>query len=136
MGCLLLLNPYLWNANGGYIGRAVESNGAFYDTGREVWDLLEQTGIEHWEVNEAYLQVYHERGFSFEFSSQDMKAEDWKKEIEAIQALQRGNVSAALDAANRTPKKGLTYRLQEVQWLFKNGYRFDEIGDKLIFYIP
>ena len=111
----------------------MESNGAFYDTGREVWDLLEQTGIEHWEVNEAYLQVYHERGFSFEFSSRDIDAEDWKDEVKAIVALRKGNLSAALDAVDRTPDEGLTYRLQEVQWLFKNGYKFDEVGDNLIF---
>ena len=111
----------------------MESNGAFYDTGREVWDLLEQTGIPPWEVNEAYLQVYHERGFSFEFSSRDIDAEDWGKEIEAIVALDEGNMSAALDAMKLGSEKDFSYRLQEVQWLFKNGYRFDEVGDNLIF---
>jgi predicted TIM-barrel enzyme len=123
-----------WNSVGGYIGDAVEKGDTFFDTGKEVWDLLESSGIKPWRVNEAFMRMADKKGLTFELTAKNM--DNWEGNVDAIKFLKKGDIKAALDSVDRTPEDGLTYRLLEAQWLLENGYTFKEYVDKLVWSKP
>ena len=88
-----------WQSNGGYIGDAVENGGIFFDTGDEVWNVLEDIGIDPWRVNEAYMRRQLEAGVEkIEFVGDDIFS-----------------VISSPDERVRN-----SYRAKEINWLLEN----------------
>jgi hypothetical protein len=51
-----------WIEGKGYIQEALDRGGVYFDTSDEVWKLLNESGIDPWDVNEAFLRRQLERG--------------------------------------------------------------------------
>jgi hypothetical protein len=102
-----------WDPNGGYIGDAVENGGLFYDTGNEVWDVLKQSGVDPWRVNEAFLRRQLESGID--------KVEFVGDDIYSI-------INSSDDRIRNS------YRAKEIKWLLENAntYGYEIVGNNWI----
>jgi hypothetical protein len=64
-----------WGRGGEYISEAVEHDGVFFDTGGELWEALEESGLDPFAVNEAFLRKQLEAGVErIDFVSGDIDA--------------------------------------------------------------
>ncbi len=93
----------VWQEGGGYIGEAVENGGIFFDAGAEVWEMLKASGVDPWEVNEAFLRQQLEAG------------------VERIDFV-GVNVDELLDSTKVWERK--PYRVLEAEFLEANAERY------------
>ena len=90
---------------GFYIQQALERDGAFFDMG-EAWDLVQQSGIAPWLVNEAFLVQQLEKGVeSILFVGED---------VDRIISIYKDVPFEQIDK----------YRYREVIWLEQNAHRY------------
>jgi len=80
----------------------VENGGIIFDVGGEdLWRKLEESGVDPWKVNEAFLRQQLETG------------------VERIEFVS-GNIWDVLEAAPET-----SFRVKEIQWLLGNVDKYD-----------
>ena len=89
-------------------GDAVAEGGVFFDTGDEVWKLLEQSGVEPWRINEAFMRRQLEAG------------------VERIEFVGEDIFSVINSSDDRIRN---SYRAREIRWLLGNA---DDYGYELI----
>jgi hypothetical protein len=92
-----------WQAGSGYIGDAVENGGVFFDTGDEVWKILEQCGIDPWRVNQAYMRRQLEAGI---------------QEIEFV----GDDIYSVINSTDERIRN--SYRAKEIRWLLENASNY------------
>jgi hypothetical protein len=105
-----------WLKGDGYIGDAVENGGIFFDTGDDVWKVLkelEESGIEPWRINEAFLRQQLQDGVErIEFVGDDI-----------------------LDVINSTDiSVRNSYRAKEIKWLLEKAkdYGYVNVGNSWV----
>ncbi|HKI54993.1 MAG TPA: hypothetical protein VJ987_12775, partial [Anaerolineales bacterium] len=104
-----------WQQGNGYIQNAIDNGGVFFDTGSEVWNLVEQSGIEPWQVNQRVLQLTVEGKVS---------------KIDFVDI----DVDATLAEWSLYPDVEVPFRVREMRWLKANGesYGYEQIGNSWI----
>jgi hypothetical protein len=127
-----------WRVRSGYIGEAIENGGIFFDTSDDVWRLIEESGIDPWEVNEAFLRRFDREGLPFEFTSTGMNTDDWHRTLNAIGVLNvdNRNLAGAIRELGLDLNDPIPFRLLEIQWLLQNGYDYTIQRNKVIWYKP
>jgi hypothetical protein len=102
---------------GFYIQQALERDGAFFDMG-DAWDLVQQSGIDPWLVNEAFMEEMERQGKRF-VHVLDLSGREEPQALEAAIEMPISEVEAAVQE-----KLGyVPYRYKEMVWLRKRGYR-------------
>ena len=115
----MVLGP--WNGSDGtegfYIRQALARDGAFFDMG-EAWDLVQQSGIDPWWVNEAFREEMERQGKRF-VHVLDLSDPDEQKALRLALTLPLDEVEEAVrDQLGYVP-----YRYLEMKWLRQRGYR-------------
>jgi hypothetical protein len=113
---VVVLGP--WAPDGFYIQQALERNAAFFDTSDEVWQVLKDSGLDPWEVNEAFMEEMEQQGKRF-VHVLDLSDKDEAKALDAAMKLPLSEVEAAV----REKLGHVPYRYKEMVWLRGRGYR-------------
>jgi hypothetical protein len=106
-----------WEKGGGYIENSLDNSGVFFDTGGEVWGLVEQSGIQPWRINQQVLQLaVKDKIPRIDFVGQDI--------FDVIN--------------NPNPTISGSFRAQEINWLLANAesYGYTRVGNSWILVRP
>jgi hypothetical protein len=104
-----------WQEGGGYIDDAVKNGGMFFDTGDEVWQMLQSAGIDPWKVNEAFMQIQMEQGKEF-VNVINFADKIESRAVEAALRLDEEGIRIALG------RESVPYRFREIMWLVQQGF--------------
>jgi hypothetical protein len=105
-----------WQEGSGYIGDAVENGGVFFDTGDDVWKVLkelEDSGVEPWRINEAFLRQQLENSVDeIEFVGED--------------------IFSVINNPDQRVRE--SFRAKEIDWMLRNAsdYGYQLIGNKWV----
>lgn len=130
----LILGSFAGNHNG-YIQEALDSGGNFFDVGDEVWEILDDNGVDFFKLNEQVVRNQIESGGSIEYTMRGIAEENVNKELVAIEMLGKdvssdGVVEAVAKLLD--PKDNeFPYRMKEVRLLIQNGYDYKLVGDTI-----
>lgn len=103
-GNRVILGAWQEPGNKSYIQEALDNGGVFFDAEDEVWSLLEESVIDPWRVNEAFLRQQLEEGVE----RVDFFVEDIFKVLKQDPGL-------------------VWYRSKEIQWLLDNAENYGYI---------
>ncbi len=118
---MVVLGPWKgYGTEGFYIQQALERDGAFFDMG-EAWDLVQQSGVDPWLVNEAFMEEMERQGKRF-VHVLDLSKPEEEKALEAAV-----DMSLSLEEVERVVTEAFEgkfpYRYKEMIWLRQQGYR-------------
>ena len=120
----------------GYIGYARQLGAVYYSSHPGVWERLGALGKEQqsqmaWEINQAALRPYIERGVPFEYALKGIDPKKLDNEKAAIEAIWNGASDAEIMVT--LEEKYVPTRIKELRELYQAKYKLiEDVGSYII----